>query len=162
MREPYINGPGPHCFAKGSTTGYFHLSRNLAALISLAVVFSGLFALSTQSVEAKTSRHSSRRESYYLVPPPPPYAPSMVPSALGMVGAQAVAAYADDAVVEKPVNLYSKYIVTRNQGDMPQVVQPDPYVSHYRVVEPKILKQIDDFDSEISNHEKEIGKLLNL
>lgn len=162
MREPYINGPGLHCFTKASTSGYFHLSRNLAAIISLAVVFSSLFALSTQSVEAKTSRHSSRRESYYLVPPPPPYTPSMVPSALGMVGAQAVAAYADDVVVEKPVNLYSKYIATRNQSDMPQAVQLDPYVSHYRVVEPKILKQIDDFDSEISNHEKEIGKLLDL
>ncbi|MFA6212578.1 MAG: hypothetical protein WCT03_27690 [Candidatus Obscuribacterales bacterium] len=79
-----------------------------------------------------------------------------------MMNAQWITAGANDAVVEKPVNSYSKYIFTRKQGDMPQVVQPDPYVSHYQVVEPKILKQIDDFDSEISNHEKEIGKLLNL
>jgi len=82
----------------------------------------------------------------------------MVPSALGMTNAQAVTADADDAVVEKPVNPYSKYIFTRNQGDMPQVVQPNPYPG----VETRILKHIDYIDSEISSHEKEIGKLLNL
>lgn len=140
--------------------------RNLAALISLAVVFSGSFALSTQSVEAKTeaktSRNSSRRARNYFVPPPPPYTPSMVPSALGMTNAQAVTADADNAVVKKPVNPYSKYIFTRNQGDMPQVVQPNPYVSYDPGVEKKILKHIDDIDSEISSIEKEIGKLLNL
>jgi hypothetical protein len=86
----------------------------------------------------------------------------MVPSALGMTNAQAVTAEADDAVVEKPVNPYSKYIFTRNQGDVPQVVQPNPYVSSDPGVETRILKHIDDFDSEISSVEKEIGKLLNL
>jgi len=86
----------------------------------------------------------------------------MVPSALGMTNAQAVTAHADDAVVEKPVNSYSKYIFTRNQGDMPQVVQPNPYVSYDPGVETRILKHIDSIDSEISSIEKEIGKLLNL
>jgi hypothetical protein len=156
-----------HCYTKASPSGYFHLVRNLAALISLAVVFSGSFALSTQSVEAKTSeakasRNSSCRARNYFVPPPPPYTPSVVPSALGMTNAQAVTADADDAVVKKPVNPYSKYIFTRNQGDMPQVVQPNPHVSYYSGVETRILKHIDYFDSQISSSEKEIGKLLNL
>jgi hypothetical protein len=84
----------------------------------------------------------------------------MVPSALGMTNAQAVTANADNAVVEKPVNPYSKCIFTRNQGDMPQVVQPNPHVDPG--VETRILKHIDDIDSEISSNEKEIGKLLNL
>ena len=77
-----------------------------------------------------------------------------------MTNAHAVTADGGDAVVEKPVNLYSKYIFTRNQGDMPQVVQPNPYVDPD--VETRILKHIDDIDSEISSNEKEIGKLLNL
>jgi hypothetical protein len=136
------------------------LIRDFAAVISLAVVFSGSFALSTQSVEAKISRNSSRRARNYFVPPPPPYTPSIVPSALGMTNAQAVTADADGAVVEKPVNPYSKYILTRNQGDMPQVVQPNPYADPG--VETRILKHIDYIDSEISSTEKEIGKLLNL
>jgi|GEM_PF-3082119 len=119
-------------------------------------------ALSTQSVEAKTSRNSSSRGRNYLVPPPPPYIPSTVPSAMGMMNAQAVTAYADDAVVEKPVNQYSKYMFTRNQGDMQQVAQPNPYASYNRGLETRIRKDIDYFDSEISSHEKEIGKLLNL
>jgi hypothetical protein len=86
----------------------------------------------------------------------------MVPSALGMTNAQAVTADADDAVVKKPVNPYSKHIFTRNQGDMPQVVQPNPHVSYDLGVETRIQKHIDYFDSEISSVEKEIGKLLNL
>jgi hypothetical protein len=176
-----------HCFTKASTSGYLQLIRNLAALISLAVFFSGSFALSTQSVEAKTSetktseaktseanilrnssreaktsRNSTRIARNYFVPPPPPYAPSLVPSALGMTNAQVVTADADYAVMEKLITPYSKYIFTRNQGKMPQVVQPNPYVSYNRGVETKILKHIDSIDSEISSHEKEIGKLLNL
>ncbi len=123
---------------KGRLRGIFMI-RNLAALISLAVVFSGSFALSTQSVEAKTSRNNSHRDRNYLVPPPPPYTPSLVPSVLG-----------------------SKYIFTRIQSDMPQVVQPNANVSEHSGVETKIQKEIDYFDSEISSSEKEIGKLLNL
>jgi hypothetical protein len=138
------------------------LIRNLAALISLAVVFSGSFALSTQSVEAKTSRNNSPRARDYFVPPPPPYVPSIVPSALGRTNAQAVTAGADDAVVEKPVNPDSKHIFTRNQGDMPQVVQPNAQVNYDPAVEKRVQKHIDYFDSEISGIEKEIGKLLNL
>lgn len=83
----------------------------------------------------------------------------MVPPVLGMTNAQAVTPDADDAVVEKPVK---PYIFTRNQGNVSQVVQPNPFVSYNPVAETKILKQIDNFDSEISTHEKEIGKLLNL
>lgn len=143
---------------KASTSRYIHLSKNPAALISLSVIFCGMFALSTESVEAKTSRNSSHRDLNYLVPPPPPY----MPSALEMTSAQTLAAYADYAVVEKPVNPYGKYIVTRKQGDRRQVVQPNPYASYDPVVETKIQKDIDSFDSEISSHEKEIGKLLNL
>jgi hypothetical protein len=79
-----------------------------------------------------------------------------------MTNAQAVTADAHDAVVKKPVNPYSKYIFTRNQGDMPQVVQPNPHVSYDPGVETRILKHIDSFDSEISSRQKEIGKLLNL
>src|SRR5579885_1612623 len=184
--------------SKASTSGYFHLIRNLSALISLAVVFSGSFAMSTQSVEAKTSRNSShrdrnyfvpppppymplmvpsplgmtnaqavtaddagvekpvnqsveaktsrnssRRAGNYFVPPPPPYMPSMIPSALGMTNVQVVTADADNAVVEKPVNPYSKYIFTRNHGDMSQVVHPNPYVSYDPGVERRIQKRID-------------------
>ena len=131
-------------------------------MISLAVVFSGSVALSTLSVEAKTPRSSSVRDRNYFVPPPPPYTPSMVPAALIMINAQPVAAHANDVVLDKSVNAYSKYISTRNQGDMPQVVQPNPYVSESPGVEKKILKDIDSYDSEISNIEKKIGKLLNL
>ena len=136
--------------------------KNLAALISLAVVFSGAFALSTQSVEAKTSRNSSRVARNYFVPAPPPYTPSMVPSALGMTYAQALTVDADGAVVKKLNNPYSKYIFTRNQGDMPQVVQPNPYITSDPAVEARIQKRIDSFDSEISSTEKEISKLLDL
>ncbi|MBI1268703.1 MAG: hypothetical protein GC193_14875 [Cryomorphaceae bacterium] len=60
-----------------------------------------------------------------------------------MTKAQAVTAV--DAVVKKPVNINSKYIITHNQG-----------------VEKRILNQIDAFDAEISSHEREICKLLNL
>ncbi len=142
--------------------GVLQLIRNLAALISLAVAFSGAFALSTQSVEAKTSRNTSRIARNYFVPPPPPYTPSIVPSALGMEYAQVVSADADGAVVMKPVNPYSPYISTRNQGDMPQVVRHNPYVSYDPGVETRIQKHIDNFDSEIENHQKEIGQLLSL
>jgi hypothetical protein len=86
----------------------------------------------------------------------------LLPSALGMTNAQAVTAHADYAFFEKPLNPYSKYIFTRNQGDMPQVVQPNAYVSYNRGIETRILKHIDYIDSEISTSEKEIGKLLNL
>lgn len=79
-----------------------------------------------------------------------------------MTNAQAITADANYVVVEKPGNTYSKYVYTHNQGDRTQVVQPSPYVSNYVVVEPRILKDIDHFDSEISGVEKEIGKLLNL
>ncbi len=216
MREPLHKW-----YAQSVEFGVFLLTRNLPALISIAVVVGGSFALSTQSAEAKTSpnsssrarnyfvpppppctssmmpwslgitkaqvvtadadndvvqkvalntqsveaktlRNSSHRARNYLVPPPPPYIPLMAPSAMGMMNTQAVAAYADDAVVEKPVNHYSKYIFTRNQGGLQQVAQPNPYLSYNRGIETKILKDIDSFDSEISSHEKEIGKLLNL
>jgi hypothetical protein len=86
----------------------------------------------------------------------------MVPSVLDMTYAQAVTVGADGAVVEKSVDSYSKHIFKRNQGDMPQVVQPNPYLGYNPAVETKIQKHIDDFDSEISNTQKEIGKLLNL
>ncbi len=203
---------------KSVDIGVFSMIRNLAALISLALVFSGSFALSTQSVEAKTarnsphragnyfvpppppytpsivpspmdmtnaqavtaldggfsgslslsaveaktSRNSSHRSRNYLVPPPPPYTPTIVPSPLGMPNVQAVTADAYDAVVKQAVNPYSKYNFTRNQSDMSQVVQPNPYVSYNPGVEKRIRKDIDCFDSQISNIEKEIGKLLNL
>ncbi len=134
--------------------------RNFAALISLTVVFSGSVALSTQPVEAKTSRSNSARPGNYFVPPPPPYTPSMVPSELG--NAQALTANADNAVGEKPVKPNSKHILTLDQGDMPQVVQPNPQIGFDPVVETRILKHIDDIDSEIAGVQKEIGKLLNL
>lgn len=67
----------------------------------------------------------------------------MDPLAVGMTNHQAVSA--DDAVVKKPVNNKSNYILARNQ-----------------VIEKRILNQIDSFDTEISSHEKEICKLLNL
>ena len=69
----------------------------------------------------------------------------MVPSALGMTYGygQAVTAHADDAVLKK-------------------VAQTNPNVSEYPGFEPKILKDIDCFDSEISSQQKEIGKLLDL
>jgi hypothetical protein len=155
-------------FAEASPSGDFHLISNLVALLALAVVLSGSFALSTQSVDAKTSdektsQNNSHTSGNYFVPPPPPYTPSIVPSAPGMTNAQAVTADADTAVVAKQLNPYTtKYIFTRNQSDTPQVVKPNPYLTYNRGVETKVLKNIDDIDSEISNHEKEIGKLLNL
>jgi hypothetical protein len=149
-------------FTEASISGDFQLIRNLAALISLAVVFSGAFALSSQSVEARTSRNSSHVAGNYFVPAPPPYTPSMVPTALGMTYAQALTVDADGAVVKKLVDPYSKYIFTRNQGDMPQVVRPNPYTTANPAVEARILKRIDSFDSAISSTEKEIGRLLDL
>jgi hypothetical protein len=86
----------------------------------------------------------------------------MVPSALATTNAQAVTADADNAVVEKPVNPYSKYIFKRKQGDRSQVVQPNPHGTYDPGVETRIQKHIDSFDSEISSIQKEIGKLLNL
>lgn len=180
-------------FTRASTSRYLNLIRNLAALIYITVGFSGLFALSTQSVEAKTSRNSSHRFRNYFVPPPPPYTASLVPpdmfmtnpqavtadadyavvekfveakilrpnsrragnyfvpaprpytpsmSALAMTNGQAATAHADDAVLEKPDNVFSKLISKR--------------------LETRIQKEIEDFDSAISSQEKEIGKLLNL
>lgn len=85
------------------------------------------------------------------------------PSAFGMMDAQAVAAdAAHKAVAQNPTNPYSKYIFTRKQGDIPQVVQPNLHVSYSPRLETRILKDIDYIDSEISSHEKEICKLLNL
>ena len=192
----------------GHLPGDFHLIRKLAALIWLAVAFSGSFTLGTQSVEAKTLRNSSPPAKNYLVPPPPPYIPTMVPASLAMLEAQALAADAQYAVAEKrtrtsrnsssragdylvpppppytpsivllsalstsnggaatadyavkPVNSYS---LTCNQGNMPQVGPPNPFnVSYFLGVEKKVQNEIDHFDSEILNHEKEIGKLLKL
>ncbi|MDR3614079.1 MAG: hypothetical protein P4L53_10945 [Candidatus Obscuribacterales bacterium] len=145
-----------------STPGYVHLIRTLVALISFAVVFSGSFALSTQSVEAKTLRNNSRRARDFFVPPPPPYVPSIGAWTLGMTNAQAVTADADDAVVKKPINPYSSYIFKRNQGDMSQVVQPNSHISYDPVAETRIQKHIESFDADISSVQKEIGKLLNL
>ncbi len=142
------------------------MTRNVAALMSLAVVFSGSFALSTESAEAKTSRKSSHTAKNYLVPPPPPYIPTLVPSAIGMTYVQAVTPDGSEAVVKQPVNPYSQYIYARDQRDMTQVVQPKANVSDSLLVEKKIQKQIqkqiDSFDSEISSVEKEIGNLLKL
>jgi hypothetical protein len=197
-------------FANALSSGDFQLSGNIAALISLAAVFSGGVVLSIQSVEAKTSQNVSPRARNYFVPPPPPYTPSMIPWELGIASAQAVTANADNPIVEKfalsthsavmktsqnhsrrarnyfvpppppyapsinpsalglmnlqavTANAYGKSISTSNQADMPQVVRPNPYLSYDRAVETKILKHIDSFDSEISSQEKEIGKLLNL
>lgn len=149
-------------FTKASISGDFHLNRNLAPLITIAVVFSGAVALSSQSVEAKTSHNSSHVAGHYFVPAPPPYTPSMVPTALGMTYAQALTVDADGAVVKKLVDPYGKYIFTHNQGDVPQVVRPNPYLTANPSVEARILKRIDSFDSEISSTEKEIGKLLDL
>ncbi|HEY9775499.1 MAG TPA: hypothetical protein V6C81_17155 [Planktothrix sp.] len=109
------------------------------------------YIFEAKTSQAKTSRNSSRRATNHFVPPPAPYTPSMVPAALGMTNAGAVT-----------VNPYSQYIFMRNQGEMSQVVQPKPYVSYNPLVETRIQKDIDHIDSEISSHEKEIGKLLNL
>lgn len=79
-----------------------------------------------------------------------------------MTYAQAVTADANDPTVKKQLNNYNKYISTRNQGDMSQVVRPNPYVSYDPGVEAKVLKHIDSIDSEISGKQEEIGKLLNL
>lgn len=136
--------------------------RNLAVLISLAVVIGGSCAINTQSVEAKTSRNNSRRPGNYFVPPPPPYTPSIISSELGMTYAQTVAADANKTVVDSPVKPYSKHISTRNQGDMSQVVHPQENVDLEPGIEARIQENIDCIDSEISSHQKEIGKLLNL
>lgn len=134
--------------------------RNLAALISLAVVFSGSLAVSIQPVEAKTLHGLARN---YFVPPPPPYTPSIIPSELGMLYAQRVTANADNAALKKPFDPYSEYIFTRNLRDMPQVARlNNPNVNYDPVAEKKILKRIDSIDSEISSYQKEIGQLLNL
>jgi len=138
------------------------VNRNLAAIICIAAAFSGSFALSTQSVEAKTPRNSSHVIRNYFVPAPPPYTPSIVPPALVLTYAQAVAAGAEHAVVEKLVNSYGKHILARNQGDMPQVVKSNPYANYNPVVEKRVQKRIDTIDSKISGIEKEIGVLLNL
>lgn len=138
------------------------MNRNLAAIICIAAAFSGSFALSTLSVEAKTPRNSSHVIRNYFVPAPPPYTPSIVPPALLMTYAQALTAGAEHAVVEKLVNSSSKHILARNQGDMPVVVQSNPYASYNPVVETRIQKRIDSFDSEISSIEKDIDKLLDL
>lgn len=45
---------------------------------------------------------------------------------------------------------------------MAKVVQQNSNVSYDPVVEKKVLKRIDYFDSQISSQEEEISKLLNL
>ncbi|MBX9951018.1 MAG: hypothetical protein K2Y39_17745 [Candidatus Obscuribacterales bacterium] len=138
------------------------MNRNFAAIICIAAAFSGSFALSIQSVEAKIPRNSAHVFRNYFVPAPPPYTPSMVPPALLMTYAQAVTAGAEHAVVEKLVNSYSKQILARNQGDMTQVVHSNPYANYNPIVETRVQKRIDTIDSKISGIEKEIGVLLNL
>ncbi len=138
------------------------MNRNFAAIICTAASFSGSFALSIQSVEAKTPRHSPHVIRNYFVPAPPPYTPSIVPPALVLTYTQAVTAGAEHAVLEKLVNSCSKHILARNQGDMPQVVQSNPYANYNPVVETRVQKRIDTIDSKISGIEKEIGVLLNL
>jgi hypothetical protein len=146
------------------------LISNLSELLVIAVVFSGSFALSAQSVDAKisdekTSRDNSHTSANYFVPPPPPYTPSIVPSAPapGVTNSQGLTADADGAVVVKQLNPYTtKYIFLPKQRDMTPIVKPNPFVTYNRGVDTKVLKNIDDIDSEISNHEKEIGKLLKL
>ncbi len=68
-----------------------------------------------------------------------------------MTNAQAVKAHADGAL--KPISSY---------GNIAKVVQQNSNVSYDPVVEKKVLKRIDYFDSQISSQEKEISKLLNL
>lgn len=201
MFDKIMSSGHPLLLHQSADFGVLSLIRKLATLIPLAIVFSGSFTLSTQFVEAKTSRSSSLRARNYFVPPPPPYIPTIIPSALGITNAQALTA--DNAVVEKvaktprsssgragnylvpPPPPYTPSMVTSalgwtnsqavaaadaivekpvntKQGDMPQVVQSNPYISYHRGVETKIQKEIDYFDSEISSREKEIGKLLNL
>ncbi len=138
------------------------LIRNFAALMSLALVLSGALAFSTQSAEAKNSSKNTRRAGNYFVPPPPPYTPSLVPVALGMTYAPAAEADGDYEVVEVPVNPYTNYIVKRNKVGTPHVAQTSPHVSYDRTDEIKVQKSIEDIDSEISNIQKDIGKLLNL
>lgn len=138
------------------------LNRNFAALISLAVVLSGALASSTESAEAKNSKKNTHRAGDYFVPPPPPYTPSLVPTALGMTYAPAAEADGDYEIVEVPVNPYTNYIVKRNKVGTPHVAQTSPHVSYDRTEEIKVQKSIEDIDSEISNIQKDIGKLLNL
>jgi hypothetical protein len=153
------------------------LTSKLVPLISLVLVFSGSFLPSTQSVEAKAPeaktsgvkiaeakipRNSSRTDRNYFVPPPPPYTPSMISVAEGMTYAPVVTVDSDGVIVENPANPYSKYIVTRKPGGMPQVAQPSPYVGRDPIVEKKIQKHIETFDSKISNVQEDISKLLNL
>ena len=109
--------------------------------------------------EAKISRHSSHRARNYFVPPPPPYTPSILVSAMSTKNAGT--ATADIAMLDRSVNSYGNYLA-RNQGDIPQVGRSSLDVSRYLGIEKKAHKEIDQFDSQISNHEKEIGKLLNL
>lgn len=68
-----------------------------------------------------------------------------------MTNAQKVKANADGAL--KPINSYV---------NIAKVVQQNSNVSYDPVVEKKVLKRIDYFDSQISSQEKEISKLLNL
>ncbi len=109
---------------------------NFATLISFTVVLSGLIALTTQSVKAKTPHISAHKDKNYFVPPPPPYTPSLTTARLDMRYALSARA---EAVVERK----------------PDLIAPPAY-------DAKTLEQIDGFDTEISNSEKEIGKLLNL
>lgn len=157
-------------------SGDLLLTRNLAAMLSLAAVFSGSLVLSAQSVGAKNARNISHKDRNYLVPPPPPYTPSIVPMALGLPDeAQTLTIPASDAAIEKQVDLYRKYLVSsnnilrHNKSEIPQVgqphtqvTQPNPYMTFDPKVEKKAQKQAESFDSEISKVEKEIGKLLNL
>lgn len=136
--------------------------RNFAALISFALVLSGALALCTQSADAKNSKKNNHRAGNYFVPPPPPYTPSLVPVALGMPYAPAAEADRDYEVVEVPVNPYTNYIVKRNKVGTPHVAKTSPHVSYDRTDEIKVQKSIEDIDSEISNIQKDIGKLLNL
>ena len=88
--------------------------------------------------------------------------PSLVPSVLGMMNAQTVAVDAHDEAMEKPSNTYGKHISMRKQGGTPQAVQPNSDLSYDPDVEAKIQKHIDHIDSEISNIQNEIGRVLNI
>jgi hypothetical protein len=112
------------------------LVTNFATLISLTVALSGLLALGTQSAKAKATHISTRKDKNYFVPPPPPYTPSIATARLSM--SYALSAKAEAVVDHKP-----------------DLTAPPVY-------DAKTLEQIDGFDTEISNSEKEIGKLLNL
>lgn len=122
------------CLALIEDTGVRNVFHKFAVVLSSATVLASACSIALDSAaqaKASTKRHTAARGAYF-VPPPPPYQPSVLPEVrAGRVAMTNVQSEAAAVTVQKQENRYRKYVYTRNEADMPTVVQPNRYVSYW-------------------------------